>query len=310
MLGQDLAYVALVSKDIERACRLLGHDLGLKRSDLEDSQGGRVPTFAVGESALALYPPGHPSVAGETNTGVHHIALAVGDLSSGLSAAETAGIKAAGAPHASLGGRYRIALDAKATAGVKTYLTEPIALERGRAPLIERLDHLGVASADNRAAIAAWNGRLKRPIESQQTDIETMIPVESFTSDTHGVVYHTREPVVVGGLRVAFITVGDTDLEFLQNFDPRHPGRVDHGTAGTTRQDQGAIAKFVAARGQGLHHIAMKTPDINAVLAGLDKAGVQVIDKKGRPGSRAGLIGFVHPQAMGGVLLHFDERPD
>lgn len=309
MLGQDLAYVALVSKDLERACDLLGRHLGLKRSDLDDGQRGLTPTFAIGASALALYPPGHPGVGGETKTGVHHIALAAADLSLGLAAAETAGIAAIGAEHAGLGGRRRIALDPGTTAGVKTFMTEPLALERSNAPLIERLDHLGIASADNKAAIAAWNGRLKRPIESQQTDIETMIPVESFTSDTHGVVYHTREPVVVGGLRVAFITVGDTDLEFLQNFDPRHPGRVDHGTAGTTRQDQGAIAKFVASRGQGLHHIAMKTPDIDAVLAWLDKAGVQVIDKKGRPGSRAGLIGFVHPQAMGGVLLHFDERP-
>ena len=167
----------------------------------------------------------------------------------------------------------------------------------------------GVASADNRMAIAAWNNRLGCPIESQQTDMEVMIPVESFTSDTHGVVYHTRAPVPVGGLRVAFLTVGDTDLEFLQNFDPRQAGQVDHGSSGSTRQDQGAIAKFVATRGAGLHHIAMKTPDIDAVLRGLDSAGVPVIDKKGRPGSRAGLIGFVHPRGMGGVLLHFDERP-
>jgi catechol 2,3-dioxygenase-like lactoylglutathione lyase family enzyme len=308
MLGQDLAYVALVSKDVERACRLLGHHLGLGRSDLDDGMGGRLPVFSVGDSALAIYPLGHPGVAGETRTGVHHIALAVPDLSSGVTAAESAGVPIAGAPHKALGGRNRIALDAAATAGVKTFLTEQIAIDRGRTPLIQRLDHLGIASADNKAAIAVWNGQLNRPIESQQTDIETTIPVESFTSDTHGVVYHTRSPVVVGGLRVAFITVGDTDLEFLQDLDPRHPGRVDHGTAGTTRQDQGAIAKFVATRGQGLHHIAMKTPDIDAVLSGLDKAGVPVIDRKGRPGSRAGLIGFLHPQAMGGILLHFDER--
>ena len=136
-----------------------------------------------------------------------------------------------------------------------------------------------------------------------------MIPVESFTSDRHGVVYHTRDPIPVGGLRVAFITVGDTDLELLQNFDPRQKGMVDHGTAGTTRQDQGAIARFVAARGPGLHHIAMKTPDINGVLQKLDKAGVALIDKKGRPGSRAGLIGFIHPKSTSGVLMHFDERP-
>ena len=103
--------------------------------------------------------------------------------------------------------------------------------------------------------------------------------------------------------------MGDTDLELLQNFNPNQKGVVDHGSSGTTRQDQGAIAKFIASRGPGLHHVAMKTPDINAVLRNLDEAGVPVIDKKGRPGSRAGLIGFVHPKGTGGVLFHFDERP-
>lgn len=309
MLGDELAYVALVTRDVDAAADVLGRDLGLQRSDLGDGADGRITMFSIGDSALALFPPGHAGVGGETRTGVHHIALASNSLDDGKRAAEAAGVAVATAPERGLGGRGRLAIEAGSTAGVRTYITERFDLPRGKAPLIERLDHLGIASADNAEAIAAWNGRLGRPIESQQTDMETIIPVESFTSNKHGVVYHAREPVIVGGLRVAFITVGDTDLEFLQNFDPRHPGRVDHGTAGNTRQDQGAIAKFVASRGAGLHHIAMKTPDINAVLAGLDRAGVPVIDRKGRPGSRAGLIGFVHPKALGGVLLHFDERP-
>jgi hypothetical protein len=139
--------------------------------------------------------------------------------------------------------------------------------------------------------------------------MELMIPVESFTSDTHGVVYHTREPVPVGGLRVAFVTVGDTELEFLQNFDPRHPAVVQRDAPGSTRQDQGAIAKFIAKRGTGLHHLAFKTSDINAVLSDLSRARLPVIDTQGRPGSRSGLIGFVRPAGFGGVLIHFDQRP-
>ncbi len=308
MLGDDLAYVALVSRDVETAARVFERDMGLRRADL-DAGDGKVPVISVGESALVLCPPGHPLVENETRPGVHHIALGVRDLAAGLAEAERAGVKAAGKVEAGLGGRRRIALEPSGTAAVKTWLTEPVDLERVRGPWIERLDHLGIASADNPASIAAWTTRLKRPIESQQTDMEVMIPVESFTSDKYGVVYHSRKPVPVGGLRVTFITVGDTELEFLQNFDPRQPGQVDHGSAGTTRQDQGAIAKFVATRGAGLHHVALKTPDINGVLAALDRAGVPLIDKTGRPGSRAGLIGFIHPKAFGGVLVHFDERP-
>ena len=308
-LGRELAYVALVVNDEEAAARVLGRELGLKRNDLDDGAGNRLPVFSIGESALALFPQGHPGVGGETRTGVHHIALGVDHLDSGLDAASKANVAAVGKPEIGLGGRRRVALAPEQTAGIRTWITERVDLDRAKAPLIERLDHLGIASSDNQVGIAAWSQRLGCPIESQQTDMEVMIPVESFTSNKHGVVYHSRAPIPVGGLRVAFITVGDTDLEFLQNFDPRQKGVVDHGSTGTTRQDQGAIAKFVTSRGPGLHHVAMKTPDINAVLRGLDAAGVPAIDKKGRPGSRAGLIGFVHPKGTGGVLLHFDERP-
>ena len=308
-LGKDLAYVALVVNDSDMTAGVLGHLLGLKRNDIDDGTGQRIPVFAIGESALALFPQGHPGVGGETRPGVHHIALGVDHLDSGLAIADKAGVPVSGKPETGLGGRKRLALAPEHTAGIRTWITERVSIDRAKAPLIERLDHLGIASADNRAAIESWAHRLGCQIESQQTDMEVMIPVESFTSDKHGVVYHSRAPIPVAGLRVAFITVGDTDLEFLQNFNPSQKGIVDHGSSGTTRQDQGAIAKFVASRGPGLHHVAMKTPDINAVLRNLDKAGVPVIDKKGRPGSRAGLIGFVHPKGTGGALFHFDERP-
>ena len=69
-----------------------------------------------------------------------------------------------------------------------------------------------------------------------------------------------------------------------------------------------AIARFVASRGAGLHHVAFKAPDIDRTLAHLRAAGVPLIDHKGRPGSRRARIGFCHPDAMGGVLIHAVER--
>jgi methylmalonyl-CoA/ethylmalonyl-CoA epimerase len=308
MLGSELAYVALAVRDVEATAHVLDRHLQLGRADLDSGAGDRVPVLSVGRSALALYPLGHAGIAGETRPGVHHIALGVRDLEAGIRAAREAQVPA-GSTEVGLGGRRRVALDERATAHVKTFLIEPLDLEPGQSPLIERLDHVGVASADNATGIDAWARRLGCPIESQQTDMEVMIPVESFTSDKHGVVYHSRAPIPVAGLRVAFITVGDTDLEFLQNFDPGQAGQVEHGSAGTTRQDQGAIARYVATRGPGLHHIAFKTPDIDRVLRSLDQAGVPLIDKAGRPGSRVGRIGFMHPRGTGGVLMHFDQRP-
>ena len=310
MLGRELAYVALVARDVDAPAAVFEQQLGLKRTNLEAGDGTSVPVFTAGRGNIAIFPVGHPYVGGETKPGVHHIALGTSDLAAGLKLAGNAGITTVtGKSEPGLAGRRRIELDRGALGGVRTWLIEPLGLAPHASSAIERIDHLGIASADNPAAVATWSGRLGCVVESQQTDMEVMIAVESFTSDKHGVVYHTRAPVPVGGLRVAFITVGDTELEFLQNFDPRHSAVIDRASSGTTRQDQGAITRFVASRGAGLHHLAFKTPNINGVLSALDRAGVPLIDKVGRPGSRAGLIGFINPKGMGGVLVHFDERP-
>jgi catechol 2,3-dioxygenase-like lactoylglutathione lyase family enzyme len=307
MLGEDLAYVALVVRDLEAASAVFGKHLGMPRAEM-DADGDKLPVFSIGQSALALFPVGHAYVDGFDKPGVHHIALGASRLEPAVAEAKAAGAASIGVERASLNGGRRIALDPQGTASIKTWISTPLKLAPSQSPHVERIDHLGIASADNRRSVEAWTGRIGRPLESQQTDMEVSIAVESFTSDKYGVVYHTRAPEPIGGLRVSFITVGDCELEFLQNFDPRHSGYVGASQAGTTRQDQGAITKFIAARGEGLHHVAFKTKDINATLSMLDKAGVSVIDRVGRPGSRRGLIGFVHPQSVGGVLVHFVQR--
>jgi methylmalonyl-CoA/ethylmalonyl-CoA epimerase len=296
-----------VVNDVDAASKVFGDCLELSRTDL-DADGEKIPVFAVGKSALAVFPIGHSYVDGAPKTGVHHIAIASKNLEDGLATAKQAGVSSQGGPRASLGGGQRIALDPASTASVRTWITTGLSMKPSRSSHVERIDHLGIASADNQVAVDAWTRRLGRPLESQQTDMEVSIAVESFTSDKYGVVYHSRHPEPIGGLRVSFITVGDCDLEFLQNFDPRHGAHVDAAQAGTTRQDQGAITKFIASRGAGLHHVAFKAPDINRTLATLHKAGIPVIDQVGRPGSRRGLIGFVNPKGTGGVLVHFVQR--
>jgi catechol 2,3-dioxygenase-like lactoylglutathione lyase family enzyme len=207
-----------------------------------------------------------------------------------------------------LGAAFGGALSVAETAGVRIFVTDPLDIARGGRSLVERIDHLGIACANNQAAVAVFNERMGLPVESQQTDVEVETAVESFTSDKYGVVYHSRTPRVVGGLRVAFLTAGDCELEFLQNFDPSQGAAQRDGAAGTTRQDQGAITRFIAAHGAGLHHVALKTPDIDGTLLALERSGARMIDRVGRPGSRRARIGFVHPASFGGVLFHLVQR--
>ncbi len=311
VIASRLAYAALVVADVERVATAFTHDFGLHRTDCPAGNSGRrAPVIAVGASALALFEPGDPFLGDEARPGVHHIALEVAELAAAAGAVSVAGIALDGrTPEPGLDGRRRLRLKPEATAGVRTYLTEPIAVTRTSGGWVERIDHLGVASADNTAAVEVFCGRLGFPLESTQTDLEVRIPVESFTSDKYGVVYHSRAPEPVGGLTVAFVTVGDCDLELLQDFDPRHGADAARHGAGTTKQDQGAIARFVTSRGPGLHHLALKVGDIDDVLARLARDGYELIDRVGRPGSRRARIAFVGRKNLGGLLMHLVERP-
>jgi catechol 2,3-dioxygenase-like lactoylglutathione lyase family enzyme len=300
MLADQIAYVALVSSDPTAAAHVFERHFGLPRAELS-SPAGAVPVFAVGRSALAVFPPAHPLVEGDARPGVHHIAFGVDDV-------DAVNAPVDGTRQVGLGGRRIRRLPAEAMNGVRVVLTERLGLPPHGAGPVERLDHIGVASSDVAEDEALFSDTLGFPVESRQTDMEVSLAVESFTSDKYGVVYHTRAPEPVGGLRVIFITIGDCELEFLANFDPRQTGHVDHGRAGTTRQDQGAVSRYIATRGRGLHHFAVKARNADALLGGMAAAGLPMIDTKGRPGSRRALIGFPHPRALGGVLMHVVQR--
>lgn len=312
MIGERLAYVALAVSDVEAAAARFERDFGLHRTDYPIGRTGRrAPVLSLGASALALFAPEDPFLGGQAALGVHHIALAVEDLAEAARRVVAAGLQTTERePREGLAGARWLSLSLEATVGVRTYLSEPLPVELERGGFVERIDHLGVASVDNDAAIGVFSSRLGCARESTQTDVEVHLAVESFTSDKYGVLYHDRPPEPVGGLRVAFITVGDCELEFLQEFDPRASLRVARDRAGTTRQDQGAIARFIATRGPGLHHLALKVPDINGALSALGQAGHALIDRSGRPGSRRALIGFIHPRSLYGVLVHLVERDE
>ena len=65
---------------------------------------------------------------------------------------------------------------------------------------------------------------------------------------------------------------------------------------------EGAIARFLAARGEGFHHVAFAVPDVDAALADLRGRGAEVIDQRGRRGLGGHVVAFVHPRSTLGVL--------
>jgi methylmalonyl-CoA/ethylmalonyl-CoA epimerase len=100
------------------------------------------------------------------------------------------------------------------------------------------------------------------------------------------------EEVVSQKVRVQFIEVGSTHLELLEPTIP-----------------DSAVGRFIASRGEGMHHIAFAVPNVDRQLQQLADQGGRVIDHHGRPGARGRVVGFAHPSAFNGVLVEFVEAP-
>ena len=83
-------------------------------------------------------------------------------------------------------------------------------------------------------------------------------------------------------------------------------GRVE--LISPTTADSG-VARFLASRGEGLHHVCIEVEDIEAAMESLRKAGAPLIDKEPRPGAGGARVAFVHPKGMRGVLTELRQGP-
>ena len=127
------------------------------------------------------------------------------------------------------------------------------------------LDHIGIAVADLREALAFYRDALGLEIEAP-------------------------EEVAAQRVRAHFIPAGEAALELLE------------ATA-----DDSPIAKYVAKRGPGLHHITLRVDDIRAALARLKERGVRLIDETPREGAHGSLVAFIHPSSAHGVLVELKQ---
>jgi methylmalonyl-CoA epimerase len=95
-----------------------------------------------------------------------------------------------------------------------------------------------------------------------------------------------EETVEQEQVRLVMVPVGESRLELLE-----------------ATSETSAIAKFIAKRGEGLHHVCLKVPDLPAVVARLKKDGVRLVSEEIKTGAGGHQYVFVHPSSTGGVLL-------
>jgi len=115
--------------------------------------------------------------------------------------------------------------------------------------------------------------------------------VAPFWSTILGLPMAGRETVEEQKATTAFLPVGESELEILESTSP-----------------DGALAKFIESRGEGVQHIALRVENIEEALKELKEKGVRLIDEKPRRGAGGAKIAFIHPKSTNGVLLELSER--
>jgi len=147
-------------------------------------------------------------------------------------------------------------------------------------PLLTRLDHVGIACRDLRRAIDMYR-------------------------ETFGLAVVHMEVNEEQGVREAMLAVGPAGLEgagpgtlgvsYIQLLEPL--------SADTP------VGKFIARRGEGIHHVGYGVADISEALASVAGTGIKLVDERPRHGSMGASIAFLHPADLGGVLTELVQAP-
>ena len=115
--------------------------------------------------------------------------------------------------------------------------------------------------------------------------VQSLKQAYRFWRDTLGLPLAREAEVAEQGVRAALLSAGETEIELLEPLGPESP-----------------IGRFLAKRGEGLHHVCFKTEDVAGDLAALRSKSVALLDTAPRNGL-AGRVAFLHPRACHGVLV-------
>ena len=121
--------------------------------------------------------------------------------------------------------------------------------------------------------------------------VKTIAQAGKFYTDILGLNIQGVENVADQKVNVAFLPITDSEVELLES----------------THED-GPVAKFIEARGEGIQHIAFRVENIDEALAELKSKDVRLIDQHPRKGAGGAKIAFIHPKETNGVLVELCER--
>jgi len=132
--------------------------------------------------------------------------------------------------------------------------------------MVEKIDHIGIAVKDLNETLKVYTKILGLKSAGEETVADQKV-------------------------KVAFVPIGESEIELLESTEP-----------------DGAIAKFIEKNGEGIQHIALRVDNIDKALEDLKAQGVRLIDEKPRKGAGGARIAFIHPKTTKGVLIELCER--
>jgi methylmalonyl-CoA/ethylmalonyl-CoA epimerase len=138
--------------------------------------------------------------------------------------------------------------------------------------LLTRIDHVGIACHDLERSIAFYEATFGLTVVSREENADQGV----------------REAM----LRVADAPAGSSYVQLLEPLGPDTP-----------------VGRFLARRGEGIHHVGYGVSDIAAALESIGATGVRLVDARPRHGSMGASIAFLHPKDVGGVLTELVQAP-
>jgi len=132
--------------------------------------------------------------------------------------------------------------------------------------MIKKIDHIGIA-------------------------VKSIEKASELFSNILGLEVGGEELIEEQKVKVAFLPLGDCELELLESTSP-----------------DGPIARFIEKKGEGIQHIAFRVNNLEKALEKLKEEGVMLIDEKPRYGAGGAKIAFLHPKSTNGILIELSER--
>jgi len=130
-----------------------------------------------------------------------------------------------------------------------------------------RVNHVAVVAEDFDTAVSFWRDIVGLPVTETEDNAEEAV-------------------------KVAFLSVGNTDIELIA----------------PTTEDSG-VAKYLNKRGPGMHHLCIEVEDIDATMTTMQEKGVEMINEAPRTRESGVRYAFTHPKSTGGVMIELYELP-